>query len=43
MTYVPGKVFSIIRLDADDVILYREINTEDGILMLQEDLSIIAC
>ena len=39
---LPTKISSTIRLYADDVILYREINSEEDILILQEDLSIIA-
>jgi len=36
------KVFSSIRLYADDVILYRNINSEEDILILQRDLFTIA-
>ena len=39
---LPAKISSTIRLYADDVILYREIHSEEDILILQEDLSIIA-
>ena len=39
----PTNLSSTIRLYADDVILYREINTADDVLILQEDLSIIGC
>ena len=38
---LPANRPSTIRLYADDVILYREINTADDVLILQEDLSII--
>ena len=37
-----SNISSIIRLYADDVILYEKINSEDDVLLLQEDLSIIA-
>jgi len=40
---LPTKVSSSIRLYADDVILYRNINSEEDILILQRDLSTIAC
>ena len=39
---LPTKVSSSIRLYADDFILYRDINSEEDILILQKDLSIIA-
>jgi len=35
------NISSTIRLYADNVILYREINSVDDVLILQEDLSII--
>ena len=37
-----SKISSTIRLYADDVILYMEINSEEDIMILQTDLSIIA-
>ena len=39
----PSRISSTIRLYADDVILYKEINPEEDILLFQTDLSIIAC
>jgi len=39
---LPVKISSTIRLYTDDVLLYREINSEEDILTLQEDLSAIA-
>ena len=43
LRYINGLPTKISRLYADDVILYRDINSEEDILILQEDLSSIAC
>jgi len=36
---LPGEFSSTIRLYADDVIIYRQINCNDDVLKLQEDLA----
>ena len=42
LLYINGLPTKISRLYADDVILYRDIKSEEDILILQEDLSSIA-